>query len=77
MFLTLLIKSKHQLDNLIQLDILEQFNPPYLMSINHIFQNSPDLIGTIRTLDIIRIALSMPRDLPYIIIPSSLQNKTY
>ena len=76
MFLTFLIKSKHQLNNLIQFDILQQFNSPNLMSINHIFQNPSHLICTISTLNIICVALGMPRDLPNVIISCSLQNKT-
>ena len=77
MFFAFLIESKHQLDNLIQFNILQQLNPPNLMSINHIFQNPSDLICTIRTLHIICIALGMPCHLPDVIIPSTLQNKTY
>ena len=77
MSLTLLIESKHNLDNLIKFDILQKLNPPNLMRFNHILQNPPDLICTILTLDIVGIAVSMPRHLPYIIIPGPLQNKAY
>ena len=74
--LRFLVECDEQLEVLVDLRVLVQLHAAHVMRVGHIFEDAPDLVGAVLTLDIFRVAVNVPADFAHERVSRALEHQT-